>query len=144
MRQIIKSSSVTTPKAAKVAELREVCNALIVSGVEVETSQGAEHFALDTEDQINLQNLSLQIAAGAQTVLYHADGSLCRPFSSGEVSAIVAAATAHIVGHTTRYNHLKAWVDRTEGAAELAAINYASELPADLAEHMSAILGGGA
>lgn len=125
-------------------EISVICQAVITGGVDVETSQGAEHFGLSETDQINITNLSLQIAAGAPAVLYHADGQICRPFTPEEVSALAAAAVRHVTYHTTLYNHLKAWVRRTDDMDELAAITYASPLPDDLATHMAALLGGGA
>ena len=49
-------------------------------------------------------------------------------------------ATAHKLEHTTYYNHLAAWVRRTETAEELAAITYGAALPPDLEDNMGAIL----
>jgi hypothetical protein len=139
-----KHSGALSVKDAKIAELKAACNAIITAGIDVETSQGVEHFSLSTEDQINAQNLALQVAAGAPSVLYHADGKICRPFSAEEVNTLMNTAVAHVTIHTTRFNHLKVWAERATDPAELSAITYASELPEDLAANMNALLGGGA
>jgi hypothetical protein len=127
----------------KLVELKRSCDLAIENGVDVETTQELEHFALTPEDQINLQNLSFQLAAGAGAVLYHADGQLCRPFTAAEIGTVTEAAVRHVPYHTTYFNHLKAWVVRTKAEDALQEIYYGADLPEDLAQHMGALLGGG-
>ena len=67
-------------KLAKLEELGEACTAAISAGVTIATSRGYEHFSLTLNDQANLSNLALQAQMGA-SVLYHADGELCRLFT---------------------------------------------------------------
>ena len=98
------------------------------------------HIALTNEDQINLTNAVGTVEAGAAQYPYHLDGELCAMYPAADILAMGTAATAHKLYHTTYYNHLAAWVKRCETAAEVQAIVYGSELPADLAENMSAIL----
>jgi hypothetical protein len=136
-----KHSGALSVKDAKLAELKATCAVEIGVGVDVETSLGAEHFSLSTEDQINIQNLTLQVAGGAPGVLYHSDGNICRLFTADEVNALAAAAVTHVTVQTTLYNHLKAWVQRTEDESEISAITYDAELPADLAANMAELLG---
>ena len=131
-----------TPKEAKIAELAAACTAAIYAGVTVETSHGSEHFALTLNDQTNIANLALQAQMG-MSVLYHADGELCRMFEPEELLAIMTAGAQHKTYHTTLCNHLNVWVRRTEDKEELAAIAYDSPLPPDLAAHMTALVGGG-
>lgn len=133
-------------QAAKLAELSAACNAAITAGLDVETSQGKEHFSLQETDQINLSTALSAIQAGAAGYPYHADGQLCRMFTAEEIQAIAQTATAYKLEHTTYYNHLAAWVRRAE-AVELTGITYGADLPEDLAGNMAAILaaaqGGG-
>jgi hypothetical protein len=138
-----KPKSILAPHERKIQDLKEGCTDAIISGVDVETSAGSEHFALTSEDQINLQNLTFQLAAGSEVVLYHADGKLCRPFSALEIGAVAEAAVRHVTYHTTYFNHLKTWVARTKELSALQEITYGAQLPKDLAEHMSALLDGG-
>lgn len=143
-RYIIEAKAQEKPTAQdlKIAELKQVCNAAITGGIAVETSQGSEHFSLTPEDQINIQNLALQIAAGAPGALYHADGALCRRFAAEEIGVVTESAVRHVTYHTTYFNHLKAWVERTNDPVELQGIFYGANLPEDLKEHMNALLSG--
>ena len=131
-----------TKKQIKIAELGAACEAAIFEGITVETTQGPEHFAMTLNDQTNLGNLMLQAQAGA-SVLYHADGQLCRIFSPEEIMAVGAAAIQHKTFHTTKCNHLNTWVRRTEDDGELEAITYDGPMPDDLAASLAALLGGG-
>ena len=126
-------------RADKLAELSAACNATITAGMDVETSQGKEHFSLQETDQINLSTALSAVQAGAAGYPYRADGQLCRMFTAEEIQTIAQTATVYKLEHTTYYNHIAAWVRRAE-AAELAGITYGADLPADLADNMAAIL----
>ncbi len=123
-------------KEAKLAEVGEACQKAIYAGVDVR----GEHYALTLNDQTNLNDLVLQAQAG-QSVLYHADGKLCREYQPDEMLEIMAAAIKHKTYHTTLCNHLNVWIRRTENEEELAEIHYDSPLPDDLAASMAALLG---
>lgn len=135
-------------RAAKEDALSAECNAAIVAGMDVETSQGAEHFSLQETDQINLTTALSAVQAGAAGYPYHADGQLCRMFSAAEIQAIAQASIEHKLYHTTLCNHLLTWARRAETAEELTGIAYTAEgLPEDLAANMAQVLaaaGGGA
>lgn len=126
---------------AKVAEMSAACNAAIVAGMDVETTQGTEHFSLQETDQINLTAAYNAVSSGAAGYPYHADGQLCRMFSAAEIQAISAASIAHKLYHTTLCNHLMTWARRAETVEELNGITYtADNLPEDLAANMAAVL----
>lgn len=128
-------------RAAKEDELSAACNAAIVAGMDVETSQGAEHFSLQETDQINLTTALSAVQAGAAGYPYHADGQLCRMFSAAEIQAIAQASIEHKLYHTTLCNHLLTWARRAETAEELEGIAYTTEgLPEDLAANMAQVL----
>ena len=135
-------------RAAKEDALSAECNAAIVAGMDVETSQGAEHFSLQETDQINLTTALSAVQAGAAGYPYHADGQLCRMFSAAEIQGIAQASVEHKLYHTTLCNHLLTWARRAETAEELEGIAYTAEgLPEDLAANMAQVLaaaGGGA
>lgn len=128
-------------RADKLSELSAACNAAIVAGMDVETTQGTEHFSLEETDQINLTTAYNAVMLGATAYPYHADGSLCRMFTAEEITAISNASISHKMYHTTLCNHLLTWARRAETAEELESITYtADNLPADLAENMAAVL----
>ena len=126
-------------RAAKTAEVSAACNAAITAGMDVETTQGNEHFSLQETDQINLTAAVTAVQQGAAGYPYHADGALCRMFTAAEIGAVGQASIAHKLYHTTYCNHLFAWIRRAD-AAELAGITYGAALPDDLAASMQALL----
>lgn len=126
-------------RAAKTAAMSAACNAAITAGMDVETTQGTEHFSLQETDQINLTAAVTAVQQGAAGYPYHADGALCRMFSAAEIGAVGQASIAHKLYHTTYCNHLFAWIRRAT-ASELAGITYGAELPDDLAASMQALL----
>lgn len=131
--------SLEEKRAAKHAEISAASEAAIKAGMDVETTQGTEHFSLQETDQINLKTATDDVKAGATFYPYHADGELCRIFTAAEINAIGQASKAHKLYHTTYCNHLFDWIRRAD-AAELAGITYGAELPEDLAAHMQEIL----
>ena len=131
--------SLEDKRAAKHAEISAASEAAIYAGMDVETTQGTEHFSLTEKDQINLTTAKNAVEKGATAYPYHADGEMCRIFTAAEINAIGQASIAHKIYHTTYCNHLFEWIRRAD-AAELAGITYGAELPDDLAAHMQEIL----
>ena len=128
-------------RADKLEELSASCNAAITIGMDVETTQGTEHFSLQETDQINLTTALSAVQSGAAGYPYHADGQLCRLFTAAEIQAIAAASVKHKLYHTTLCNHLLTWARRAETKEELSGITYAADgLPEDLAANMAAVL----
>ena len=125
----------------KLSNLSEACNQTIVAGMDVETTEGVEHFSLEETDQINLTTALSAIEQGAKGYPYHADKKLCRMFTAVEIKAIAEKATAHKLYHTTLCNHLLTLARRATTTAELDKITYSADcLPLDLAENMKKIL----
>lgn len=125
----------------KLSNLSEICNQTIVAGMDVETTEGIEHFSLEETDQINLTTAFSAIEQGAKGYPYHADKKLCRMFTAVELKAIAEKATAHKLYHTTLCNHLLILARRATTTAELDKITYSADcLPPDLAENMKKIL----
>ena len=132
-------------RADKLAELSASCNAAITAGMDVETTQGTEHFSLQETDQINLTTALSAVQSGAAGYPYHADGQLCRLFTATEIQAIAAASVRHKLYHTTLCNHLLTWARRAETKEELSGITYAADgMPEDLASNMAAVLAASA
>ena len=125
----------------KLSSLSEICNQTIVAGMDVETTEGTEHFSLEETDQINLTTALSAIEQGAKGYPYHADKKLCRMFTAVELKAIAEKATAHKLYHTTLCNHLLILARRATTTAELDKITYSADcLPLDLAQNMQKVL----
>jgi hypothetical protein len=109
--------------------------------MDVETTEGTEHFSLEETDQINLTTAVSAIEQGAKGYPYHADKKLCRMFTAEEIKSIAENATAHKLYNTTLCNHLLMLARRVTTTAELDAITYSADcLPIDLAENMKKVL----
>lgn len=140
-----RAPSIEIVRADKLAELSASCNAAITDGMDVETTQGTEHFSLQETDQINLTTALSAVQSGATNYPYHADGQLCRLFTSAEIQAIAAASVKHKLYHTTLCNHLLTLARRAETKEELSGITYSADgLPEDLASNMAAVLAAAA
>lgn len=129
-------------QSAKLAELSTACSQDIIAGCDVELSAASGHISLTAEDQINLTAALNAVKQGAAGYPYHLDGQLCAVFLAADIRLLAQAAASHKLYHTTYYNHLAAWVRRSETAEEVQAITYGTELPEDLAANMANILGG--
>lgn len=125
----------------RTSEINSACTCAIHAGVDVETTQGVEHFSLTENDQINLSSVYQQAQSGSPAVLYHADGKLCRMFTAAEITAIMTAATMHKTYHTTYCNHLHVWINRCDSVDELQTISYGVALPEDLQANLDGVLG---
>lgn len=125
----------------KLSSLSEACNQAIIAGMDVETTEGTEHFSLEETDQINLTAALSAVEQGAKGYPYHADKKLCRMFTAVEIKSIAETATKHKLYHTTLCNHLLIWARRVTTVEELEQITYtAQNLPTDLAENMAKVL----
>ena len=140
-----RAPSIEIVRADKLAEISSSCNAAITAGMDVETTQGTEHFSLQETDQINLTTALSAVQSGAAGYPYHADGQLCRLFTAAEIQAIAAASVKHKLYHTTLCNHLLTWARRAENKEELSGITYSADgLPEDLASNVAAVLAASA
>lgn len=125
----------------KLSSLSEACNQAIIAGMDVETTEGTEHFSLEETDQINLTAALSAVEQGAKGYPYHADKKLCRMFTAVEIKSIAETATKHKLYHTTLCNHLLTWARRVTTVDELEQITYtAQSLPTDLAQNMAKVL----
>lgn len=119
-------------QAAKKAEVSADCEQSIYRGVSVTLADGnVEHFSLTEHDQLNLTGKQAQLAAGVERLEYHADGQLCRYYSAADMQAIIQAAMFHVSYHTTYCNALNMWIMGCKEAAEVQAIFYGADVPAE-------------
>lgn len=114
----------------KVSEMSNTCNAVITAGFDVALSDGGTyHFSLTTQDQLNLITLSTLVASGETQIPYHADGELCRFYSSEDITTIITAATSFKAFHVSYFNALRAYVESMEDIDAIGAVVYGVEIP---------------
>ena len=139
---IFQTGSVELIREGVIRKMSAACNAAIVAGVDVLIQGTVCHFSLDIEDQLNMISLQGMLAAGAETVPYHADGQECRFFTAEEFSRIAAAATAWKIYQESYFNSLRAYIMTMTDIGILAAVTYGMNIPeefqTDVLKHLLA------
>ena len=114
--------------SAKLSEISNACNAVIVNGVDIKFGEETVHFNLSIEDQSNINNLFRVVELGGTEYPYQADGGVCRIYTAAEIAAIYIAAQTLITTQTTYHNELKQYVQTLTSAEEVSAIQYGMTL----------------
>lgn len=123
-------NAVETVKNAKLMEISKACNAVIVSGFDIDLGDSDPvHFNLSIEDQSNINNLFRVVELGGTEFPYQSDGGVCRIYTSSEIVNIYVSAQTLITGQTTYHNALKQYVQSLETVEEIASITYGMDLP---------------
>ena len=115
--------------SAKLSEISNACNAVIVNGVDIKFGEENVHFNLSIEDQSNINNLFRVVELGGTEFPYQADGGVCRIYTAAEIAAIYIAAQTLITTQTTYHKQLKPNVQTLTSAEEVSAIQYGMTLP---------------
>lgn len=125
-------------KEKAIKKMRAECEEAIVGGVDVMLSDGlSHHFDLTIEDQINLISLKEMIAAGATEIPYHESDCLCKMYSPEDIIALLNAASAHKMYHTTYFNSLKGYINCLKEIEAVNNVYYGMIIPE---EHWSEVL----
>lgn len=130
------NSNIEMIKVAKISSLSNLCNSVITNGIDF----NGEHFSLTSNDQINLMKLESSAKENPDMIIfYHADGQICRPFSTGDIIALAGLATQWILLNTTYFNLMKSQVQSMTSIDDIVAINYGSPLDQTLQETLDII-----
>ena len=121
--------SLPVVRAAKLKEISEACNSVIIAGIDLELTEGTVHFNLNIEDQSNIANLFRVVELGGTEFPYQSDGGVCRIYTAAEIAQIYIAAQTMITSQTTYHNELKMYVQSLETAEDIAAVRYGMTLP---------------
>ena len=127
----ISGQTLVERKNAKKAEINAACGQAVCNGITVELSTGYEHFSLTQSDQLNLFGLQVQLASGAEQIVYHADGQPCRFYSAADIALLVEKAMFHVSYHVTYGNSMKMWIESVKKAEELQEIFYGADVPGE-------------
>ena len=126
----VKEDTLADIKQNKKDETSHACKQIIYSGIDVTlTDNTTEHFSLTETDQLNLFCKQVQIAAGATSLEYHADGKSCRYYSSDDIQRIINAAMRFVSYHTTYCNSMYMWILGCETKEEVKAITHGDDIP---------------
>lgn len=128
-------STLEQEKTKKIAEMMACCQNIISTGIDY----NEEHYRLNTTDQINLTSLGA-LAQQGKSVPYHADGQICRIYSSEEMLGLVQAATQFIIYNTTYFNLLKHTILDMTDIEEVKQVEYGTELSSEYQTILNTIL----
>lgn len=130
-------NSLSVIRSAKLLEISKACNAMIVSGVDVEIGGRTDHFNLALEDQSNINNLFRVVELGGTAFPYQADDGTCTVYSAMEIAQIYIAAQTLITTQTSYHNALKAYVLSLEDEGAISAVAYGMDLPEPYASELA-------
>ena len=141
-----KKTDLRTLAQKKIDMANDACEATIHAGVDVELTEGTEHFSFEDKDQINIDSMMNAVQMGATKYAYHKDSgdtvSDCIMYSAADIVKIYVACKTCVTYHTTYCNKLKKWIEREQDKNVLAAITYGSALPEDLQAELAEIMNG--
>lgn len=117
-------------KESKIKEMKTECNNIITSGFDIMLSDGEiHHFSLTVQDQLNLITSSQMVSDGEDTVPYHADGELCKYYTSVDMGNIVEKANVFKTYHIAYFNSLRAYINSLRSIDKVSAISYGDGIP---------------
>lgn len=126
----IETITIDYVKSRKVAEINRECESIITNGFNVQLSDGEiYHFSLSTQDQLNLATLSTLVLNGESLIPYHADGELCKFYSSEDITRIIDAAMTFKTWHVTYCNALHNYIMAMTDIESVSAIVYGTAIP---------------
>lgn len=122
-------------KERKILEMMACCQSIITNGIDYNN----EHYRLNTTDQINLTSLGA-LAQQGKSVPYHADGKVCRIYTSDEMLGLIQAATQFIIYNTTYFNLLKHTINSMTDVETVKSVAYGMELSEEYKEVLNSII----
>lgn len=116
---------------AKIDEMSETCNAVILNGFDITLSDNCtHHFDLSLEEQLNIMTLKEMITSGVTAIPYHASNEPCKFYSVEDIMSIITAATELKTYQITYFNSLKQYIKSISTLEELNQVYYGMPIPA--------------
>ena len=125
-----KELTVSYVREKKIEKLSKDCSVEIMNGIDIELEDGkVRHFSLTIQDQLNLIAISSMISSGQTSIVYHADGEVCRYYSAGDMMKIIKKANEHKEFNIAYFNSLKSFVNSLTQLDEIIGIKYGDSIP---------------
>ena len=123
------TSALEEAKRLKIKRLSAICKSKITAGFSITLSDGELHsFKLTTEDQLNLMLIENQLAAGAESFIYHATDEPCQIFMRDDMITIMNAYKSHMLYHTTYFNAAKHYIKSLLAIEEVNKFTYGTDI----------------
>ena len=115
-------------KAIKINELSNICNFMIINGVDINIDGALEHFSYKEEDQVNIKEIFDLAVQTNVPMYYHADSESCKLYTVEQIINLYATATTNKMHHITYYNQLKEYVNDLESVEDVQNVEYGQDL----------------
>lgn len=124
----------------RLAEMRSECEALIIRGIDVDTSHGIRRFSLTTNDQAEIKDCFEMAVKTKADILYHADNLVYESYTYDDIVKIYVEMHNHITYHKTYFNTLKSMMKNMTDPEELKKVEYGEKLPKIYLDQMNKLL----
>lgn len=132
----IAADRLPSARAAKETELSNACNAVIVSGLDIQLPGGTtEHFDYSERDQINMKEMFDAVLMGATMYPYQSEDGSCRTYTAEEIITIYPALAGNKTAQLTYYHQLKDYIGTLDTVEEIDAVTYGQPLTGAYLEH---------
>lgn len=127
-------------KQSKITALSATCEQTIYAGLELELSEGKEHFEYKNQDQTNIKAMFDAVVFGAEKYPYQSEDGKCRVFTAQDIIKLYISLESLRTAQLTYYHQLKDLVNTLETAEEINAITYGQELEGEYLQHYNEML----
>lgn len=128
----ISENDIESIRQTKIDEMSNSCNQVIVSGIDIELSDGeVHHFSLEIPDQLKISKLNDRAKAGITELPYHADGETCKFYKAEDVIAINTEMENIIEFHVTYFNSLRDYINSMTDITDIQSVKYGTEIPSE-------------
>lgn len=111
-------------RTKKLTEISNKCTELLKKGIDFD----GHHYSATLEDQVNVEALKNVIQAGAKSVMYHADGELCREFTAQEFLSLYKEIFIYKNTQLTYRNILGYYILQLTTEDDINSVEYGQEL----------------
>lgn len=134
----------------KVDEMSVACTQNIFNGIDVPLESGTKHFTFDTQDQLDISGLALEILMGVNLLTWHDDiqADDCEIYSPEEMKVIIRFLSLHRKYNISYFRCLRKFIrslDTTDSNVEEVINNvkniwYGYELPAEFKSNVLGLI----
>lgn len=124
----------------KISALSETCEKTIYNGLELELSEGKEHFEYKNQDQTNIKAMFDAVVFGAEKYPYQSEDGKCRVFTAQDIITLYTSLEGLRTAQLTYYHQLKDLVNTLETEEEINAVTYGQELKGEYLQHYNEMM----
>ena len=127
-------------KKEKISSLSMACEQTIYNGLDLELSEGKEHFEYKNQDQTNIKAMFDAVVFGAEKYPYQSEDGNCRVYTAQDIITLYTSLEGLRTAQLTYYHQLKDLVNTLETAEEINAVTYGQPLEGEYLQHYNEML----